>query len=66
MIAAVPQSGVVGDTESALRGLGRTYDEALAMEAVVGSTVEISGEALGGFASKRYDPVTGGDPAGPR
>lgn len=66
VIAAVPQAGVVGDTESALRGLGRTYDEALAMEAVVGSTVEISGEALGRFASKRYDPVTGGDPAGQR
>ena len=64
IIADVPQSGVVGDTESTLRGLGRSYDEALAMEAVVGSTVDISGEALGRFAEKRYDPVTGTAPDG--
>jgi enoyl-CoA hydratase len=61
-LAAVPQSGLVADTEAVLRGLGHPYDDALAMEAVVGGTVEISGKALGRFVSKRYDPVTGAEP----
>jgi enoyl-CoA hydratase len=55
----VPSSGLTGDTESAIRGLGRPIDEALALEAVIGSTVSISGEALGRFVTKSYDPVTG-------
>jgi enoyl-CoA hydratase len=59
IVAEVPSSGVTGDTESALRGLGRPIDEALAMEAVIGSTVSISAEALGRFVTKRYDPLTG-------
>jgi len=59
IMAAVPRSGLTADTESLFRGLGRPIEEALALEAVVGSTVQISGEALGRFVSKRYDPVTG-------
>ena len=59
IMAAVPPSGLVGDTESVFRGLGRSYEDGLAMEAIVGSTVEISGAALGRFVSKRYNPVTG-------
>src|SRR5579884_1299309 len=59
IMAAVPQSGIVGDTESVFRGLGRPYDEALALEAIVGSTVTLSGEGLGRFVRKEYDPVTG-------
>jgi enoyl-CoA hydratase len=59
IMAEVPQSGLLGDTESAFRGLGRPIDEALAMEAIVGSTVSISGEALGRFVTKTYDPITG-------
>lgn len=62
VMAAVPSSGLTGDTESALRGLGRTYEEALALEAVIGSTTQISGEALARFASGRYDARTGGAP----
>jgi enoyl-CoA hydratase/carnithine racemase len=59
IMAAVPRFGLTADTESLFRGLGRPIEEALALEAVVGSTVQISGEALGRFVSKRYDPVTG-------
>jgi enoyl-CoA hydratase len=59
IMAAVPQSGLTGDTEAALRGLGRPYEDGLAIEAVIGSTTEISGEALGRFVSGRYDPRTG-------
>ena len=59
IMAAVPQSGLVADTESLFRGLGRPIDEALATEAIVGATVQISGEALGRFVSKQYDPTTG-------
>src|SRR5215208_3439769 len=59
IMAAVPQSGLVADTESLFRGLGRPIDEALATEAIVGATVQISGEALGRFVSKRYDATTG-------
>ncbi len=59
VMAAVPQSGLTGDTEAALRGFGRTYDEGLALEAVIGSTTQISGEALGRFVQKGYDPDTG-------
>ena len=61
IMAAVPPSGLVADTESLFRGLGRPIDEALALEAVIGSTVQISGEALGRFVSKRYDQRTGGE-----
>ncbi len=60
IMAEVPQSGLTGDTESALRGLGRSIDEALALEAVIGSTVNISGEALNRFVTKTYDARTGG------
>jgi enoyl-CoA hydratase len=63
IMAEVPQSGLVADTEAAIRGLGRPIDEALAVEAVVGSTVDISGEALGRFVRKEYDPATGGSRA---
>lgn len=59
IMAAVPPSGLVGDTEAVLRSLGRPYEDALALEAIVGSTVHISGEALARFVSKRYNPVTG-------
>ena len=62
IMADVPQSGLIADTESVLRGLGRPCEEALALEAVIGSTVQISGEALGRFVSKQYDPVTGAAP----
>jgi len=65
IMSAVPSSGLVADTESLFRGLGRPIDEALALEAVIGSTVQISGDALGRFVSKQYDPTTGGA-AGPR
>lgn len=60
VMAEVPQSGLTGDTESAIRGLGRPIDEALATEAIIGSTVSISGEALGRFVTKNYDVATGG------
>lgn len=65
IMAAVPQSGLVADTESVLRCLGRTYEEALALEAVIGSTVAISREALARFVSKAYDPRTGAAPTNP-
>lgn len=61
IMAEVPQSGLTGDTESVLRGLGRPIDEALALEAIIGSTTQISAEALGRFVTKSYDPVTGGE-----
>lgn len=60
IMVEVPQSGLVADTESVLRNLGMTYNEGLAQEAVVGSTVDISGEALGRFVTKSYDATTGG------
>lgn len=59
IMAAVPQSGLTGDTVAALRGLGRTYEDGLALEAVIGSTTQISGEALGRIVRKDFDPVTG-------
>lgn len=62
LMAAVPESGLVADTESAFRGLGRPIGDALAIESVVGSTVVISGEALGRFVRKEYDPETGTAP----
>jgi enoyl-CoA hydratase len=62
IMAAVPQSGLTGDTEAALRGLGRTYEDGLALEAVIGSTTRISGDALGRFVRHQYDPRTGGTP----
>ena len=58
-LASVPQGALVGDTESTLRGLGRRYDDGLALEAIVASTVHMSGEAVGRFVSKDYDPETG-------
>lgn len=61
IMVTVPQSGMVGDTESALRGLGASYEEGLATEAIVGSTVSISGDALGRFVAKEYDSQTGGE-----
>ena len=62
LMAAVPESGLVADTESAFRGLGRPIGDALAIESIVGSTVDISGEALGRFVRKDYDPTTGAAP----
>jgi enoyl-CoA hydratase len=64
IMAAVPDSGLRADTEAAIRGLGRTIDDALALEAVIGSTVEMSGEALGRFVTKNYDAATGAEPRG--
>jgi enoyl-CoA hydratase len=61
IMTEVPDSGLTGDTEAVLRGLGRPIEDALALEAVVGSTTQISGEALGRFVQKRYDPITGGE-----
>lgn len=62
-MAAVPQSGLTGDTEAVLRGLGTTYDDGLALEAIIGSTTEMSGQALRRFVSGTYDPATGTAPA---
>lgn len=62
VMAAVPQSGLTGDTEAALRGLGRPYDDALALEAAIGSTTRMSAEALGRFVAGAYDPTTGTEP----
>jgi enoyl-CoA hydratase len=59
IMAAVPASGLTGDTESVLRGLGRPYEDALALEAAIGGTTQISGDALRRFVEKRYDPRTG-------
>ncbi len=59
IMAAVPQSGLTGDTESALRGLGQSYDDGLALEAMIGATTQISGVALGRFVKKEYNPETG-------
>ncbi len=61
IMAEVPQSGLTGDTESVMRGLGRPIDEGLAMEAIVGGTVNISAAALGRFVTKNYDATTGGE-----
>src|SRR5690606_15353979 len=61
-MAAVPQSGLTGDTEAVLRGLGAAYNDGLALEAVIGSTTEMSGEALRRFVSGRYDATTGVEP----
>lgn len=60
IMVEVPQSGMVADTESVLRNLGHSYEEGLSQEAIIGSTVEISGEALGRFVTRSYNPVTGG------
>lgn len=62
IIAAVPQAGLRGDTEAVLRGLGRTQEDGLALESIIGSTVLASDDFRQGparFAEKRYDPVTG-------
>ena len=58
-LATVPQGALVGDTEATLRGLGCRYDDGLALEAVIASTVHMSGEAVGRFVRKDYDPETG-------
>lgn len=62
VMATVPQSGLTGDTEAVLRGLGRPYEDGLALEAVIGSTTQISAAALGRFVAGAYDPTTGTDP----
>lgn len=62
VMAAVPQSGLNGDTEAVLRSLGRPYEDGLALEAAIGATTEISTEALGRFVAGAYDPTTGTDP----
>lgn len=59
IMVTVPQSGLRGDTESVLRGLGRSYEDALAVEAAIGANTEIDATALGRFASGSYDPRTG-------
>lgn len=59
VMVAVPQSGLNGDTQSVLRGLGRSYEDALAVEAAIGASTEMSAEALGRFASGSYDARTG-------
>ncbi|MBI2760271.1 MAG: enoyl-CoA hydratase/isomerase family protein [Chloroflexi bacterium] len=62
ILAAVPQAGLRGDTEAVLRGLGRPIEDALATEAMIGSTVLASDDFKRGpsrFASKQYDRVTG-------
>ncbi len=59
VMATVPQSGLNGDTQSVLRNLGRDYGDALAVEAAIGASTEMSAEALGRFASGTYDPRTG-------
>jgi enoyl-CoA hydratase len=62
IMAAVPQAGLRGDTEAVFRGLGRSYDDGLATESIVGSTVLASDDFRRGparFAEKQYDPVTG-------
>jgi hypothetical protein len=61
-MAAVPQSGLTGDTEAVLRGLGRPYEDGLALEAAIGSTTQISADALGRFVAGTYDPTTGTEP----
>jgi enoyl-CoA hydratase len=62
IIATVPQAGLRGETEAVLRGLGRTQDDGLALESIIGSTVLASEDFRQGparFAEKQYDPVTG-------
>jgi enoyl-CoA hydratase len=62
IIATVPQAGLRGDTEAVLRGLGRTIEDGLALEAVIGSTVLASEDFRRGparFVEKTYHPVTG-------
>lgn len=61
IMAEVPQSGLTGDTEAVLRGLGRPYEDGLALEAVIGSTTQISGAALRRFVRHEYDARTGGE-----
>ncbi len=62
IMAAVPQAGLRGDTEAVLRGLGKTLDEALPQEMIIGSTVLDSEDFRRGparFAAKTYDRTTG-------
>jgi enoyl-CoA hydratase len=62
IMATVPQAGLRGDTEAVFRGLGRTPDDGLALETIIGSSVLASDDFRQGparFAEKRYDPVTG-------
>ncbi len=60
VMVAVPESGLVGDTESVLRGLGRGYADGLAVEMAIGGSTELSAEALARFSEGRFDPKTGG------
>jgi enoyl-CoA hydratase/carnithine racemase len=60
VMVAVPESGLVGDTESVLRGLGRRYEDGLAVEMAIGGSTEMSAEALARFSEGRYDSKTGG------
>jgi len=62
IIAAVPQAGLRGDTEAVLRAWGRPVDDAMALEAMIGSTVLQSDDFRHGparFARKDFDPITG-------
>jgi enoyl-CoA hydratase len=62
IMATVPQAGLRGDTEAVLRGLGKTLDEALPQEMIIGSTVLDSEDFHRGparFAAKTYDKTTG-------
>ena len=62
IMATVPQAGLRGDTEAVFRGLGRTPEDGLALETIIGSSVLTSDDFRQGparFAEKRYDPVTG-------
>lgn len=62
IMATVPQAGLRGDTEAVLRGLGKTLEEALPQEMIIGSTVLDSDDFRRGparFASKTYDKTTG-------
>lgn len=59
VMATVPQSGLNGDTQSVLRNLGRDYADALAVEAAIGASTEMSADALARFAAGTYDPRTG-------
>lgn len=62
IIAVVPQAGLRGDTEAVMRAWGRPVDDAMALEAMIGSTVLQSDDFRQGparFAHKDFDPVTG-------
>jgi enoyl-CoA hydratase len=66
VMATVPQSGLNGDTQSVLRNLGRDYGDALAVEAAIGASTEMSADALARFAAGTYDARTGASLDTPR